>query len=397
MALSPVTFSKTAAPRFPVTPPHAPRLIESHFAEPRFEGLLHHPDHHRHPKLGFLGRLILSATLALGGMSAVAGRNYIQRDNTSVSVAATQFWADNFQRTGTGVNISYYEPTAPYNNTDKPPVSLADYHPVSSTHAMKTQAQRLGNRILELINGRPDLVQALGQLPQGLDIRIYDATRTDRVNLGPDNKPGDRIGYVASSPLNQHLTLGLTLGELGDLFPVDHEFGGHVLDSLDIKDGHVYVVNTDGLLPGLSDSDRALYIQSRDQIRKDIQAGHSALRNYAMTNDEEFLAVAVEAFFQNPDGLKAESPGMYNVLHRFFKLNPKTLPDVPKDGSLPDYRKDLLPSAVTSVLVLSGSFLLIFGGHALWVRLSQPVCESDACDNRRQPCRKPRKKGRKAA
>ena len=385
-----VTFPQRTTPWTGPQPGFAAASIHPH--HPQFAGLPVHPEH-RHPKLSLLGRLILSTTLAIGGMSALTGRNYISHERTTA--AASQFWIDNFERTGSGVGITYYEPNTPYNNTNKPPPSQADYHRISPTPAMKAQTQLLGNRILELLSGRPDLVHALGSLPHGLNIEIYDAARIGRVPLGPDSTPGDLIGEVSSSGNTQQLTLRLTLGELGNLFPVDHEFGGHVLDSLNLDDGHVYVADTDGMLPGLSPSDQALYRKSRTQIQKDIHAGHSALRDYALTDNEEFLAVAVETFFQNPQGLKTESPGMYDVLHRFFNVNPATLPNTPKPGSLPKYHASPLPSAVTSVLVIGGSFLLIFGGHALWVRLSAPTCESGDCKKRRKPCRQ--KKTGKAA
>ena len=49
----------------------------------------------------------------------------------------------------------------------------------------------------------------------------------------------------------------------------------------------------------------------------------SYLRNYALTNIHEFWAVSVEAFFENPAGLKENMPQLYDALCRVLNQDPE--------------------------------------------------------------------------
>jgi len=51
----------------------------------------------------------------------------------------------------------------------------------------------------------------------------------------------------------------------------------------------------------------------------------SYLRNYAFTNLQEFWAVSVEAFFENPAGLKANMPDLYGTLCDVLNQDPLTV------------------------------------------------------------------------
>ena len=46
------------------------------------------------------------------------------------------------------------------------------------------------------------------------------------------------------------------------------------------------------------------------------------LRPYAYTSIQEFWAVSVEAFFENPSGLKQNMPGLYNVICEILNQDP---------------------------------------------------------------------------
>lgn len=50
----------------------------------------------------------------------------------------------------------------------------------------------------------------------------------------------------------------------------------------------------------------------------------SYLRSYAFSNLHEFWAVSVEAFFENPKGLKENMPGLYEALCRVLNQDPMT-------------------------------------------------------------------------
>ena len=51
----------------------------------------------------------------------------------------------------------------------------------------------------------------------------------------------------------------------------------------------------------------------------------SYLRSYAFSNLHEFWAVSVEAFFENPKGLKENMPDLYDALCRVLNQDPLTL------------------------------------------------------------------------
>ncbi len=51
----------------------------------------------------------------------------------------------------------------------------------------------------------------------------------------------------------------------------------------------------------------------------------SYLRNYAFSNIHEFWAVSVEAFFENPAGLKENMPDLYEALCRVLNQDPLTM------------------------------------------------------------------------
>jgi len=56
----------------------------------------------------------------------------------------------------------------------------------------------------------------------------------------------------------------------------------------------------------------------------EIDFGNSSIRNYGTTNRAEFLAVVSEFFFENPEKLKVDHPGLYNALDSFYREKEKS-------------------------------------------------------------------------
>ncbi|HLF44911.1 MAG TPA: zinc-dependent peptidase [Chitinophagaceae bacterium] len=56
-----------------------------------------------------------------------------------------------------------------------------------------------------------------------------------------------------------------------------------------------------------------------------ITSRKSYLRSYAFSNIHEFWAVSVEAFFENPDGLKENMPDLYDALCRVLNQDPLSM------------------------------------------------------------------------
>ena len=99
---------------------------------------------------------------------------------------------------------------------------------------------------------------------------------------------------------------------------VIHEFA-HVLD---LADGA-----SDGvpLLP--RDLPRAEWLavlrQAHDQLVQRVDADEAtALDAYGTQGEDEFFAVASEAFFVTPQALKDEHPALYGVFERFYRQDP---------------------------------------------------------------------------
>lgn len=94
---------------------------------------------------------------------------------------------------------------------------------------------------------------------------------------------------------------------------VIHEFI-HILDKQDGKVDGVLgkVMNEIDLMPWLN----VINIKMNE-----IDFGDSSIRDYGSANKAEFLAVVSEFFFENPDKMRSEHPGLYNALDSFY--NPK--------------------------------------------------------------------------
>ena len=94
-----------------------------------------------------------------------------------------------------------------------------------------------------------------------------------------------------------------------------HELA-HVLDLADgSADGSASIWHQ---LPGWD----ALVRSRLKQVRRGGKA--APLRAYAGTNEAELFAVAVEAFFETPDKLRARDPELFAALSAVFNLDPAT-------------------------------------------------------------------------
>jgi Mlc titration factor MtfA (ptsG expression regulator) len=93
-----------------------------------------------------------------------------------------------------------------------------------------------------------------------------------------------------------------------------HEFV-HILDS------------ADGVLDGLpthfmSDELIKLWLKVAEDEMANIKADDSTIRAYGATNEQEFLTVCSEYFFERPEKLLEEHPEVYALLSRTFLQDP---------------------------------------------------------------------------
>ncbi len=100
---------------------------------------------------------------------------------------------------------------------------------------------------------------------------------------------------------------------------VIHEFAHH-LDGLDGEmGGSIH-------FPDPNDQRRwdEIAAQEFDWLLRDLKAGrHTLFDPYAATNPAEFFAVASEAFFENPAMMRQRHPDLFQLLMRFYALDPE--------------------------------------------------------------------------
>lgn len=80
----------------------------------------------------------------------------------------------------------------------------------------------------------------------------------------------------------------------------------------------------DGVIDGLpvlilNREELARWVRIRASEMEKIESGRSDLDPYALNGEVEFLAVAGEYFFENPEMMKEKSPELYNILRSIFR------------------------------------------------------------------------------
>lgn len=89
-----------------------------------------------------------------------------------------------------------------------------------------------------------------------------------------------------------------------------HEF----IHLIDKQDGDV-----DGIVDTIMSADNIdPWIKLSQQKAQQIVDGDSSIRDYASTNRAEFLAAVGEVYFENPQQLRSDHPGLYNAMESLF-------------------------------------------------------------------------------
>lgn len=122
-----------------------------------------------------------------------------------------------------------------------------------------------------------------------------------------------------------------------------HHFGTVVLSWDAVKggiqnprDGHDTAIHelahvldiTDGVFDGTprlnhgQDYPEWVDVMGRHFARLQDKPFKGILRSYGAKNEAEFFAVATETFFEKPHQLKQQAPDLYNVLAKYFRVNP---------------------------------------------------------------------------
>ena len=143
--------------------------------------------------------------------------------------------------------------------------------------------------------------------------------RPGRFDMDPTNKGGDSnvLGMVGTGTMNRVMILSKPDLLRGFKNPSDkqnvglHEFA-HLVDK---SDGRI-----DGIpAVGLDRETIGPWIELVRRKMQEIRDGESDLRDYALTNEAEFFAVATEAFFERPDAMQVRHPELYAAMEKIFR------------------------------------------------------------------------------
>ena len=118
-----------------------------------------------------------------------------------------------------------------------------------------------------------------------------------------------------------------------------HEFA-HLLD--------LERVRFDGIPPFLSEQGTRRWLAIVENEQQRLERGDSELDPYGLSNRQELLAVAVEAFFQVPVAVKESHAELYDCFATYFQQDPAKwqqatdvgLSPTPRDGESPTHATD---------------------------------------------------------
>ena len=152
------------------------------------------------------------------------------------------------------------------------------------------------------------------------EILIYPTTFNEHYEIG-EKGDQDVLGMVGTGAMSRMMILskpellqGFRLGQDSKNVGI-HEFT-HLVDK---SDGTV-----DGVPSvGLPRSAVTPWLERIHCEMKKIRLGHSDITPYGLKNEAEFLAVASEYFFENPEKMKRKHPELYAMLGKIFHQNPQ--------------------------------------------------------------------------
>lgn len=172
------------------------------------------------------------------------------------------------------------------------------------------------------------LVAASGTIPlfhfkswsyENLDeVLIYPDTFNEQFNVEADDR--NVLGMVGTGVMNRKMILSQSALRAGFVKNATgstsiHEFV-HLIDKADgsIDGVPEYLIPKELVDPWLKEIHKTI---------REIKSGHSDIRDYAATNDSEFLAVISEYFFKKPHLLEDHHPELYMLLNKIYNREDK--------------------------------------------------------------------------
>lgn len=200
----------------------------------------------------------------------------------------------------TGFYFRYFSP-------DDDGVRIESEPNTDTLRATETILKRTANLLAE----RPDLMEKLCCLENGVEVRLYQGKgfndeESEVYLFGRTTVHGDDA--ILEFAVDEVLHGGQ--GEHDDVMDVVVHELIHLIDYLD---------DEDGILPGWTDEQIETYMTARETEIKKMKAGQpSPMVEYALTNDVEFLAVLAEVYAVKPSALKKTNKALFTLLNNFF-------------------------------------------------------------------------------
>jgi hypothetical protein len=193
----------------------------------------------------------------------------------------------------------------------------------------------VAGHLAEIFFYRRDILDRFLGTPRGF--RLYatsQAFKADGGVAGGDFSPEKECIQLLLSRLYEGFS-----GPTPGVAPFLHEFG-HMLDFFDA--GSAGMGRSEGLLPGLSPSDGAIYTPEARRLflkgkRLELERylrHHDTLtippgepppigHPYVFQNDTEFIAGYLEMFFRNPHAFAEQNPDLYEGFMELFRQDPR--------------------------------------------------------------------------
>lgn len=184
--------------------------------------------------------------------------------------------------------------------------------------------------IVEMYHGRPDLIRKVLNREGGLKI-VWDG------NINP--KEGGHYEFATNTiKLNSGQTIWGVINQNDQHNVIVHEFA-HAIDGEKASGGYV----SNGIFSEMNNTQKSTFLSEFERLfkqyfrfqfstpkeKRDTNLTNpdpkSGLKQYAFTHITEFLASAVEAFFETPKILLNASKKIYDIFKDFFKFDPLKL------------------------------------------------------------------------
>jgi MtfA peptidase len=174
--------------------------------------------------------------------------------------------------------------------------------------------------ILEVTSDYYSGLQSILIYPDDYVAPVHHEDEGGIVSEGYESRQGEYWGAGSIVLSWNDIKRNLYTGSSGNL--IYHEFS-HLLD------------DRYGLTAGISDEGKPIrddewthtFAKAYRKLIHHARTGKpTVLDPYGATNPAELFSVATEAFFEKPQNLKRELPGLYGMLKSFYQLDPLTWP-----------------------------------------------------------------------